>query len=165
MSLEFPGHNLTDTDFVLGSKFGFQNANRIRHGMLSLASMKFEKALVQGGSRSDRHNSLGTSAVDHPNYWDAIIDWTRNGSGWTVIARCEGVTENAATTLTIRIRNVTDSQNHDATTVISSTSYAERLITIPVPAVLGVKRYRLQLIQSTATYGVNALGIIEAYSV
>lgn len=151
--------------YITGNKVGYQTFNKIRNNINSFAARRTEINLTVGGSKSTLYPSAGVDVeFDHPEYWPAKIDWTEMGSGWTVVALCYGVCEDATDELTIRIRNITDGVDYDSATPISSITYVETAITIPVPAVLGVKEYRLALLSNHATRAGNAFGRIITYA-
>lgn len=153
---------LISSPFVFGDKFGYREAEKLRQSIVSIAALRVDKPLTQGGARSDRHLLAATGTYyDHPNYWDARIDWTQMAAGWTVVARLNIITESGGT-VQCSIRNVTDAADITGTSQ-GSTSWFEDLITIPAPGVLGVKYYRLQFKSNSTTLGLNALGVIEIY--
>lgn len=112
-----------------------------------------------GGSRSQFVNSAAEIAV--PEYWDVLIDW-RHLEGLTVKARVEVYTLNAGTSVTPRIKNVTDAADTDGA-ASTTVGWTERLITLPTPGALAVKRYRFYLVGSNATNGIAGIGQIEIY--
>lgn len=126
---------------------------------LNAAHVQGGKGGWLGGSRSQFVNSASEIAV--PEYFDVLIDW-RHVEGLTVKARVEVYTLNVGTSVTPRIKNVTDSVNTDGS-VSTTVGWAERLITLPTPGVLAVKRYRFYLVGSNATYGIAGIGQIEVY--
>jgi hypothetical protein len=134
----------------------------VRQALNGLASRRGDPFLVIGGARTDRHLHTAATAYDHPNYWDVLIDWTRISTGWTVAARVETITNAVGGSVTPRIRNRTDSVDITGT-ASTSVTWAEQFITIPAPGVLGLKRYRLQLLNGDAAIGINAVGAIEVY--
>lgn len=113
-----------------------------------------------GGSRSQEVFSATEIAV--PEYWDVLLDWRHIG-GKTVVARCEVYTENAGTSVTARLKNVTDAVNTDGSAVSTADTWTESVITIPTPGVLAVKRYRLYIVGSNATNGIRGCGCVELY--
>lgn len=118
-----------------------------------------------GGSRSQEVESASEIVV--PEYWDVLIDWRHGGGDSTsgklrVQGRVEVYTTNASTTVTPRIKNVTDGVNFDGT-ASTTVGWEERLITINPPASVGIKRYRLYIIGSNATNAIRGIGEIEIY--
>lgn len=151
--------------YVVGNKWGQQTAEKTRKNFNSLAARRAEIDLIIGGSKSTLYPSAGVdTAFDHPEYWPAKIDWTEMDTGWTVVAECYGVCEDATDELTVRIRNITDGVNYDVASPISSATYVQAMITIPVPAVLGIKEYRLAMISNHATRAGNSFGRIITYA-
>lgn len=148
--------------YIAGDKWGYQEAEGCHASINSLAGRRVVLPLLVGGGRADLHENSSAAAFDHPNWWDVAIDWTEMASGWTVVARVEVYTSSASCSITPRIRNITDSVNTDGTSS-STVGWVEKNITIPVPGVLGVKKYRLQLIPGLANTGVNAVGVVEIY--
>lgn len=148
--------------FVYHTKFGFQEAEKFRQSINSIAGVRHVQPLVIGGARSDRHLATVINTLyDHPNYWDVEIDWTEMSAGWTVRARLEVLTESGGT-VTTSIRNVTDAVDIAGSAIVA-TSYLESTVVIPVPGVLGIKRYRLQLKSNSTVLGWNAVGVIEIF--
>jgi hypothetical protein len=118
-----------------------------------------------GGSRSQE--VLSASEIIVPEFWDVLIDWRHAGGDNTsdklrAQARVEVYTNNAGTSVTPRIKNVTDSVNHDGS-ASTTVGWVEQTITIPVPGSLGIKRYRLYIIGSNATNAIRGIGQIEIY--
>jgi hypothetical protein len=151
----------TDEAFVVGVDGSFRKTTvgeQLRQNLNAIFG-NGAKGGYLGGSRSQYLESASEIAV--PDYWDVLIDW-RKISGLTVRARVEVRTLNAGTSVTPRIKNVTDSTNNDGT-ASTSTSFTEQLIAISTPASLGVKRYRLYIIGGNATNGIGGLGQIEIY--
>jgi hypothetical protein len=163
MSFQPPSGSGAGSALILNDPWGFQEAQKTRASLLSLAARRVCLPLVLGGARSDLHEGTIATAFDHPNYWDVDIDWTQMAAGWTVRARVEVVTSDVTCSVKARIRNTTDAVDYDATTSVALT-YTEKLITIPVPGVIGVKRYRLQLVPGLTAFGINALGAIEMFA-
>lgn len=148
--------------YIFQSPWGYKGAERTRQNLNALGSLRHQSALTVGGSRSDRHEINPAAVFDHPDYWDAVIDWTDITAGMTVIARVEVITANVTCSVKATIRNTTDGINIDGAT-IATTTYTEDIIVIPVPGAIGVKRYRLRLTPGLADIGINAVGVIEIY--
>lgn len=127
---------------------------------LNAAHARGAKGGWLGGSRAQLFSA--SSEVKVYDWWDVYLDWTKL-DGLTVKARVEVYTENAGTSVTARVKNVTDSANFDSTAYSTADTWAEQIITITAPAVLGVKKYRLYVFGSNTTNRVGALGQIEVY--
>lgn len=111
-----------------------------------------------GGSRQQgvRH-STWTPA---PEYTEVVLDTTKIGT--SVVVRVEVKTENAATSVTPRLWNVTDGSAAGTGTASTSTSWSAQAFTATLPA--GEKRYRLELLPSTTTHQVFGTGTVEPYT-
>jgi hypothetical protein len=151
-------------DFILDQRFGFQSANKIKNNVISLASARIQHYL--GGDRL-RAVPRVASAQDAVNYIDVELDGT-SLAGLTVQARVEVRTTNAATGVTPKIRNVTDST--DAATGVSCTATAQDYSgtnskqTLGFSPAAGVKKYRLQLTPQNTTNDVFGTGYIEIFA-
>jgi hypothetical protein len=146
------------SDFVLDQLFGYQTANKIKNSIAALAAARLEKAF--GGSREASINHNGT--FDVFEFRDVQMDSTLL-TGLTVRARVEGKTANAATSVTPRVRNVTDGADHVTGTAITSTSFVEQVLTMS-PLTAGTKKYRLQGVTNNANNDVWLLGVCETFA-
>lgn len=150
--------------FVLDQVFGYQSANKIRENMIAVISARLTYHL--GGSRQVSL-PLIASAQDAIDYIDVEIDGTNSG-GFTKQARVEVRTENAATSITPKIRNVTDGT--DAGTGVSSTATntdytgTNQKQTIALTLAAGVKKYRLQATPGAITHPTYCIGYIEQFA-
>lgn len=150
--------------YVVNFVFGYQSANRHRENHIALASRRAIYPL--GGSRQTTV-ALVASAQDAVDYIDIELDGT-NLAGFTVQARVEVRTLAAGTSVTPKIRNLTDST--DAGTGVACTATAadysgsNQKQTFTVTLAAGVKKYRLMLTPSNATNGVLGIGYIEAFA-
>jgi len=151
-------------DYVLDKVFGYQGANKIKNNVIALASMREQKNL--GGSRLTSI-PLAAVATDAVDYIDVEIDGTQL-AGLTIQARIEVRTTNAGTSVTPKVRNVTDAT--DAGTGVASTATAadysgtNQKQTIALTIASGIKKYRLQLTPSNATNQVFGIGYIEIFA-
>ena len=114
------------SDFVLDQLFGYQTANNIKNSVAAIVSVRLEKSF--GGSREVSVNHSGT--FDVFEYRDAEMNSSQL-TGLTVRARVEGKTANAATSITPRVRNVTDGADHVTGTAITSTSCRQATRSLP----------------------------------
>jgi hypothetical protein len=149
--------------YVLDQVFGYQGANKLRENIVTLGSRRAVFPL--GGSRSVSLPLVG-SVQDAESWIDVEIDGTNLG-GFTVQARIECRTLNAGTTITPKIRNMTDSTDAGTGVACSATaadySGANQKQTITVTLASGVKKYRLQGTPSNATYATFVIGYLEAF--
>lgn len=153
----------TGNAIIYHDKWGYQKAEETRQSINSLAAARrFAGALTVGSGRSSRYQNSSAAAFLHPDYWDLTIDWTEMAAGWTVRARLETITDNVTCSITPRIRNTTDGVNTDGASS-SATTWTEQFIILPVPGVLGLKRYQLWMIPGLADTDVNVLGSLEIY--
>jgi len=114
-----------------------------------------------GGSRATADAVTGTSYQDAFNYRDFIIpDAASAGAVW--VAEVELVCENAATTITPRIRNITDSSDAVVGAACAATTWGgtNSYQTLSFTPVVG-KRYRLQFIKSDDVYGCWGVGAMR----
>jgi len=107
------------------------------------------------------------AAQDAIDYIDFEIDGTNLG-GFTVQARVEVRTTNAATSVTPKIRNITDGTDAGVGAACSAinTDYSgvNCRQTIPITLVPGLKKYRLQLTPSTVNDEVFGIGYVEIFA-
>jgi hypothetical protein len=145
------------SDFVLDQVLGYQTATKIKNNVVSILSAKLRHDL--GGSRENSINFNGT--FDVYDFRDVEIDSTNLG-GLSVRARVEGKTENAGTSVTPRVRNITDATTLVTGTAITSLTFVEQLL-VMTPLVAGTKKYRLQGTTNNATNDVYLFGLVETY--
>ncbi len=147
------------SDFVLDQLLGYQ----------TMTSLK--KNIEAGVSRGMQAHELGgtltrgvrsASYVNAPDSIDRYVDGTNLG-GFTKQALVDVFTENAATSVTSKVRNVTDSTDAGVQSA-PSTATSPTTQTIVLTLAAGLKRYRLMLTGSNATYDVFAKGYIEIYA-
>lgn len=152
------------SDYVLDQVFGYQTANFLKNNAVALASRRGVYPL--GGSRITALPQVA-SAQDGIEFLDIELDGT-NLSGFTIQARVEVRTFNAATSITPKIRNVTDST--DAGTGVACTatnsdySGSNQKQTITVTLAAAVKKYRLQATPSNTTHPTWAIGYLEVFA-
>lgn len=150
--------------YVLDQVFGYQGANKLRENLICLASAR--KVYPLGGSRQ---TALPLSAVaqDVLDWIDIELDGT-NGGGLTTKLRVEVRTSNAATSVTPKLRNLTDGT--DAATGVACTatladySGANQIQNLVVTVAAGIKKYRLQMTASDAVNAVYGIGYVERYA-
>lgn len=150
--------------YILDQVFGYQTANALRENAIALASRKAIYCL--GGSRMTALPQVA-SAQDAVDYRDIEIDWT-NLAGFTVQLRVECRTINAATTITPKLRNVTDSTDAGTGAACSATnadySGSNQKQTISITGQSGVKKYRLMGTPSNTTHPTFVIGDIEIFA-
>jgi hypothetical protein len=148
--------------FILDQVFGYQSANKLRENSLALASARLTHDL--GGSRSISL-PLVASAQDAVNYVDLELDGTLLG-GLTIQARVECRTMNAATSITPKVRNLTDASDAGLGTASTSTTYAGvgGTQTFTVALAAGVRKYRLQGTPSNTTHPTFVQGYLEIFA-
>jgi hypothetical protein len=149
-------------DFVLDDPFGFQDANEIKGNIITLASARSRAYL--GGSRQGAVPRVA-SAQDAIDYIDVEIDGT-NLAGLTVQARVEVRTANAGTSVTPKIRNVTDASDAVVGAACSSTTFSgtNGTQTLTFTPAVGSKKYRLMLTPSNTTNDVYGIGVVELFA-
>jgi len=145
------------SDFVLDQIFGYQTATKIKNNIEAALAARLERNL--GGSRIN--SVLFNGTFDVHDYRDVEIDATKLG-GLTVRARVEGRTTDSTTSVTPRIRNITDSTTLVTGTAITSTTFVEQLLTM---AVTGAnKKYRLQGTTNNGNNDVFLFGVVETFA-
>lgn len=150
--------------YVLDNVFGYQGANRHRENMIVLAARRAVYHL--GGSRSVSL-PLSASVQDAESWIDVEIDGTSLG-GMTARLRVECRTANAATSITPKLRNVTDSTDAGVGAACTATaadySGANQKQTVAVTIAAGVKKYRLQGTPGNATNPTFVIGYLELFA-
>jgi hypothetical protein len=146
------------SDFVVNQLFGYQSATRIKNNVEAILAIKLTKDL--GGSRDN--SVIGTPTIDIPEYRDVALDSTKLG-GLSVRARVEVKTANAGTSVTPKIRNMTDSTDKVVGTASTSLTFVEQLL-VMTPLTAGDKKYRLQLNTNNGTNDVFGFGVVELYA-
>lgn len=149
--------------YVLDQVWGYQGANRHRENLIALGSRRASYHL--GGSRTVTL-PLVASAQDAQDWIDVEIDGT-NLTGFTARLRVECRTLNAGTSVTPKLRNVTDGTDAGVGVACSATaadySGANQKQTITVTLATGVKKYRLQGTPSNTTNGTFVIGQLEIF--
>lgn len=149
---------------VLDDVFGYQSANRIRENLIALASARLTYYL--GGSRTVSVPQVA-SAQDAVDWVDIELDGTNLG-GFTKQLRVEVRVGNAATSVTPKLRNVTDGTDAGTGVACSATnadySGTNQKQTITVTIASGVKKYRLQLTPSNTTHPTFGTGYVEIFA-
>lgn len=149
---------------VLDDVFGYQSANRIRENLIALASARLTYHL--GGSRTVAV-PLVASAQDAIDFIDIELDGTNLG-GFTKQLRVEVRVANAATSVTPKLRNVTDGTDAGTGVACSATnadySGTNQKQTITVTVATGVKKYRLQLTPSNTTHPTFGIAYVEIFA-
>lgn len=150
--------------FALDQIYGYQSANKQRENLIALVCCRFTHQL--GGSRSQALPQVA-SAQDADSYIDIELDGTNLG-GITKQARIECRTFNAATSVTPKVRNVTDATDAGVGAACSATnadySGANQKQTIALTIAAGVKKYRLQGTPSNVTHPTFVIGYIEFFA-
>lgn len=148
--------------FLLGVDQSFHQNARCEQARAVLNAFAGQNAKGHwlGGSRTQFVFAAAETIV--PEWEDVVINWTAL-QGLTVQARVEIWTDSASTSVTPRIKNVTDSANFDGSSLSVATTWTERIITITPPGVIGIKRYRFYLVPANASNGVAGIGSIEIF--
>jgi hypothetical protein len=125
----------------------------VRQNIKALAARRAVYPL--GGSR--RQLIVFNGTYDAEEYIDVELDGTEFQTGATVRARVEVRSANAGTSITPKIRNVTDSTDAvvGAACTASDADYSgsNQKQTLSFTPASGVKKYRLQFTNSNATNG------------
>lgn len=147
---------------VLDNPWGFQSANKVRENLICLASRRATYHL--GGSRQISLPLVG-SVQDAIDYLDVELNGDNVG-GFTVSARIECRTGNAATAIIPQIYNVTDATVAIAGASCASTTFGgtNGIQTLTVPIASGTKKYRLRGTPSNALNPVYLIGYLEIYA-
>ena len=139
--------------YVLGSPWGFQSAEQSRQNFNVLGEMGSWTPL-QGGVVAVTVGSFS----DHPFYYDFDLNSTDLG-GLTVDVMYYSYTSNAATSVQLRLRNITDSTTIDTSTAVSATSLTKEVRTVTLTS--GTKTYRLQITGSNTTHPVTGYALLR----
>ena len=144
------------TDFVSGSRLGYQTANVMLERDEALATARITANL--NDSRASWERSASYVAVSDI---EIELDGTNTG-GLTIQARVRVRTTNTGTSVTPRIFNVTD-----AVAAVTGAAYSTDTNfddqTLSFTPVSGVKKYRLEITGSNATDDIQGIGYIEHY--
>ncbi|HEU00508.1 MAG TPA: hypothetical protein ENH89_09145 [Aurantimonas coralicida] len=143
--------------FILDQIFGFQTANKLKERDDALAGARIIAPL--GGSREVGRRTASYEPV--PSYLEVELDGT-NTVGLTVQARVEVKTDDGATSVTPRIRNVTDGADAVVGSPSTSTTFAAQ--TLGFVPVVGVKKYRLETVGSNNTNSIYGIGYTEHFA-
>lgn len=150
--------------YILDQVFGFQSANKHRENLITLASRRATFQL--GGSRAVSL-PLVASAQDAADWIDIEIDGTNLG-GFTANLRVECRTMNAGTSVTPKLRNMTDSTDAGVGAACTATnadySGANQKQTVAVTLAAGIKKYRLQGTPSNTTNATFIIGYLEVFA-
>jgi len=151
--------------FVLDQIFGYQTANKLRLNIEAILAARLHKGM--GGSRQVSLPRVA-SAQDAIDWRDIEITATNILTGFTVQARAEVRTLNAAVSITPRVQNVTDATT--AGTGVSCTatnadySGTNQKQTIAVTLTTGTKKYRLQGTPGATTDDTFLIGDLEVFA-
>lgn len=150
--------------WVVDNLFGYQSANKIRENLITLASARFTYHL--GGSRQTTLPQVA-SAQDALDYVDIELDSTQLG-GLTVQARVECRTANGATSITPKIRNITDGTDAAVGAACTATaadySGTNQKQTLALTLAAGVKKYRLQGTPGNVDNQTFVIGHLEVFT-
>jgi hypothetical protein len=134
---------------ILNDKFGFQSAEKIRQALDLLANIGAGYPLG-GDERSMIVTTPATyQAVNGPITWDLNGD---NFGGMTLEVVFFSYTSNAATSVTPRFRNTTDSTTAAQGAAVTATTVTREVVTVTLAS--GIKTYRLEWTASNSTNGV-----------
>lgn len=147
----------TLTAFILDQIFGFQTANKLKERDDALAAARIIAPL--GGSREVGRRNVVYEPV--PSYIEVELDGT-DTVGLTVQARVEVRTSNASFSVTPRIRNVTDAA--DAVVGAAEVAIVDTPQTLSFVPVVGVKKYRLEILGANAGAQIFGIGYIEHFA-
>jgi hypothetical protein len=140
--------------YQTGDKFGYQSAEKIRQALDLLANIGAGYPL--GGDEVPM-------TVATPATYQAVngaITWDLNGDnfgGMTLEVVFFSYTSNAATSVTPRLRNTTDSTTAAQGAAVTATSVTREVVTVTLAS--GVKTYRLEWTASNATNPVYCWGV------
>lgn len=142
--------------YQAGDKWGYQTAEKVRQG-LDIA-MYFGREFDLGGD--ERPMTITT-----PGTFQAVNGSRRlshdgdNDGSLTLEAVVSYYTSNAATSVQVRVRNLTDSSNAATGTLSTATSRTDETLTLTLAS--GVKSYELQWDAGNVTNPVYAWGYIR----
>lgn len=146
--------------FVLDQVFGYQTANFILNNLIALASVgPGQKNL--GGSRQTSLPLAG-AVQDAIDYLDVQINGD-NITGLTVSVEVECRTDDAGTSITPKLRNITTAADSVVGAACAATTFAGTNGTQSLTPVIagGLNKYRLQGTPSNATNPTYLIGYIK----
>lgn len=148
--------------YVLDLMWSYQKANLLRENAIVLAARRAVYPL--GGSRQVSL-PLVAAVQDAIDYQDIEIDGTSLG-GFTKRLRVQVRSENAATSITPKLRNVTDGTDAGVGAACSAVTFAgaNGIQSIAVVLAAGVKTYRLQGTPSNAANPTYVIGYLEVFA-
>lgn len=150
-------------DYILDQVWGYQGANKIKNNIIALASRRGVFGL--GGSRNTSVPQVA-SAQDAVDYVDIELNGSNLG-GFTIALRVEVRVANAATSVTPKLRNITDGTDAGTGAACSATNAdytgTNQKQTITCTIAAGVKKYRLMLTPSNTTHPTFGIGYLEIY--
>ena len=138
---------------ILNDKFGFQSAEKIRQALDIAAYLGGHFDL--GG---DERGILSASYVPVNGSRRFSLDGSQVG-GLTLEVVLSYYTSNAATSVRLRVRNLTDSTNAVEGTLSTATTRTEETLTVTLAS--GIKSYELQITGGNATNGIFGWGYLR----
>lgn len=140
--------------YQAGDKLGYQTVEKIRNDMDIAAYIAGHLDL--GG---DERGILSASYVPVNGYRSFDLNGDSLG-GMTLEAVVFYYTDNASTTVNVRVRNTTDSSNAATITAASAaTTVTREVVTLTLAS--GIKTYRLEVTGSDALNGVKCWGYLR----
>lgn len=143
-----------------GDRWGYQTAEKVRNG-LDIASY-LAGHLDLGGDETAITVAVGATYEPVKGYRSYDLNADTLG-GLTLEAVVFYKTANAGTSVTVRVRNTTDSSTAATGTTSTSTSIVREVLTLTMAS--GVKTYRLELAGSNTSNTVAAWGYLRLRTV
>jgi hypothetical protein len=137
------------SSYQAGDKFGFQTAEKIRGNFNALAEAGIWMPMQAGVIAV---TTVAATFQDVPFYIDRDINADEVG-GFTVDITYYSYTTNASTSVTLRLRNTTDSSTIDTSDAVTATTITKETNTVTLTAG-AIKNYRLQIAASSASHPV-----------
>lgn len=140
-----------------GDKWGYQSVEKVRQALDQFAYLA--GVLPLGGDGTGITSSSYTPV-------NAYLQHTLNGDslgGLTLEAVVYYKTANAGTSVTVRVRNVTDSSTAATGTTSTSTSVVEEVLSLTMAS--GAKVYRLEVTGNNTSNAVSAWGYLRLRTV
>ena len=104
------------------------------------------------------YRALSTSYVLPDDYGRVRIDWDRLGSGWSVFALIEVITDNASGTVRVEIIDLADdSQEVEMSATANPTTWTVQTALV-IPQLTGIKYYGARVKGGDAAIGVGVVG-------
>ncbi len=139
-------------DFILDQVFGYQTATNMKERSFINA---FRTHSIGGSRQSGFRSDVYLPCI---NYYEIELPGS-DLAGMIIRARVDVKVENAATSVTPKIRNVTAVTDSVVGAASTSTTWASQTLTMVINA--ATEKYRLELLGSNKTWDIFGIAYIE----